>query len=490
MAITKRPCTSYCLQYIKKGERDMNYEKVATDLLELLGGKENITYATFCLTRLRLTLKDRGLVDENGINQLNDIVGTKLVGSQYQIIIGPEVEHVYREFCKLANLQANDGIQEEIIEDLPSTKEKLTIKKIVNNVLDVVGACVTPMLPIITGAGIMKLIVAILGPSMLNILPVENDFMQLLTFVGDAGFYFFPVFVAYGASKKFQCNTSMSLLLAVILLHPTLAEIVAADKPFTVYGIPMVLTTYSTTFLPILLTVWVQSYVEKLLNRYIPGSLRSLLFPTLLILIMLPLELCILGPIGNIVGQGIASGVVWLHGVLGPVSIALIGATWPLLIATGMHQALIAIALGYIATIGYDNSILVGGFISNYPMIAIALAYLIKAKTAEAKGNALTGFITLALGGISEPTLFGIILRNKKALLYMLAGGLIGGFYAGLMNVAVYVVGSGNVLVALGFAGASLPNSLIHGIIASIIAFLVTFALCMIFGFENKELSK
>lgn len=465
----------------------MNYEKVARNLLKELGGKENVTYATFCMTRLRLTLKDRGLVNDEAINQQKEVVGTKVVGAQYQIIIGPEVEHVYKAFCQIAHIEANDGIEEEIVEDFSPPKEKWTLKKIVNNVLDVVGACVTPMLPIITGAGIMKLIVAILGPSMLNILPVENDFMRLLTFVGDAGFYFFPVYVAYGASRKFQCSTSMSLLLAGVLLHPTLIEIVNANEPFYVYGIPMTLTTYSTTFLPILLIVWVQSYIERLLNRLIPGSLRSLLFPTLLILVMLPLALCVLGPIGNILGQGIASGVVWLHDVLGPISTALIGATWPLLIVTGMHQALIAIALGYIATVGYDNSILVGAFISNYAMIAIALAYLLKSKTVETKGNALTGLITLTLGGISEPTLFGIILRIKRALLYMLAGGCAGGFYAGLMNVAVYVVGSGNILVALGFAGASLPNSLLHGIIASIIAFITTFALCMIFGFESRE---
>ena len=151
-----------------------------------------------------------------------------------------------------------------------------------------------------------------------------------------------------------------------------------------------------------------------------------------------------------------------------------------------MHQALIAIALTYIATMGFDNSILVGAFISNYPMIAIGLTYLMKSKGAEEKGNALTSFVTLTIGGISEPTLFGIILRYKKAILYMLAGGFAGGFYAGLMNVAVYFVGSGNIAIALGFAGEN-ANSLPQGIIACVIAFVLTLSLAMIFGFDDKK---
>ena len=326
----------------------------------------------------------------------------------------------------------------------------------------------------------------VLGPSMLNIMSETSDFMRLLTFVGDAGFYFFPIYVAYAAAKKFQTNIPMALFIAGVLLHPTLIEIVNTGEAFTVYGIPMYLTTYSSNFVSMILIVWMMSYVEKGLNKVIPNALRALLFPLLTLLIMLPIALCILGPIGAILGKGIADGLVSLHTLVGPFSIAIIAACWPLLIVTGMHQALIAIALTYIATMGFDNSILVGAFISNYPMIAIGLTYLMKSKGAEEKGNALTSFVTLTIGGISEPTLFGIILRYKKAILYMLAGGFAGGFYAGLMNVAVYFVGSGNIAIALGFAGEN-ANSLPQGIIACVIAFVLTLSLAMIFGFDDKK---
>lgn len=463
----------------------MNYEELSRQILELVGGKENVSYATYCMTRLRLTTKDKGLINDEAIQAISDIVGTKFVGAQYQIIIGPEVEKVYKVFCKVGGFEENKGIDEVLDEDMV-IKEKLTPKTILNNIMDAIGGCVAPMLPIITAAGLLKMIVAILGPSMLNVLPETSDFMRLLTFVGDAGFYFFPVYVAYAGAKKFGANIPMSLFIAGVLLHPTLSAIVGEGEPFTVYGIPMVLTTYSTSFIPMILITWVMSYVEKGLNKIIPNSLRALLFPLSLILIMLPLSLCVLGPIGTILGNVIADGIVALHSVLGPVAIGIVGACWPLLIVTGMHQALIAIAITYIGTMGYDGSILVGAIISNYPMIAIGLAYLMKAKTAEERSYAGSSLITLTLGGISEPTLFGIILRHKKAIMYMLAGGFIGGIYAGLMKVVVYFVPSGNILVCLGYGGAN-PASLVHGVIGCIIAFIVTFVLCMVLGFDSTE---
>ncbi len=464
----------------------MNYKEKAEKILEKVGGKENVSSVTYCLTRLRITPKDRGLIKDDEIKGIDGIVGTKTVGAQYQVIIGPDVDRVYKEFCNVGGFDETKRVDA----DLDNTsKEKLSIKTVLNNIMDTISGCVGPMIPIITAAGLIKLIATIVGPSMLNILPSDCDFVRLLTFVGDAGFYFFPIYVAYSSAKKFNANIPMALFLVGILLHPTLIEIVNTGEPFAVYGIPMTLVTYSSNFISALLIVWVMSYVEKGLNKIIPNSLRALLFPLLLTLIMLPLELCILGPLGSIIGQGIANGIVGLHKAVGPITVAIVAALWPLLIATGMHQALIAIAISYITTVGYDDSILVGAFVSNYPMIAIGLAYLILSKTAEKKAYATTSFITLFLGGISEPTLFGIILRNKKAILYMMIGGFIGGLYAGIMKVAVYFVGSGNVLVCLGYAGER-ASSLPQGIIACIIAFVVTFILCMVFKFDKKEENK
>lgn len=472
----------------------MNYDSMAASILKLVGGKENISAATHCVTRLRLTPKDRGLVDDDAIKKLEGIIGTKSVGTQYQVVIGPDVEFVYKSFCKQAGMEETARVDENVMNKKQKNKdsekkEKMTVKKVLGSAVDAIGACVTPMLPVITAAAIIKLIASLLGPSMLNVLPETSDFMRLLTWVGDAGFYFFPVYVAYSGAKRFGTNIPLALFISGILLHPTLIDIVNAGEPFTVYGIPMTLTTYSSNFLSMLLITWVMSYVEKGLNKIIPNSLRTLLFPVLLTFIMLPLSLCILGPAGAIVGKGIADAIVAFHGILGPVTIGIVGALWPLLITTGMHQALIAIALSYIASMGFDDSILVGAIVSNYAMMGICLAFLLKAKNAGNRAYASSSLVTLVIGGVSEPTLFGIILRYKRIIPCMMAGGFVGGLYAGIMKVAVYFAGSGNVLSCLGFAGDYAP-SLLHGIVASVIAFVVTLVLSLVVGFEKSDKKK
>lgn len=463
----------------------MTFKEKAEKILELVGGKENVGSATFCMTRLRLTMKDRGLIDDDSINNIEDIIGTKYVGRQYQIIIGPDVENVYKEFVKLTNLDSLVS-EENSLESVNKTPQKLTLKGFFDNLMDVIGACVTPILPIITCAGLLKMIVALLGPTMLNVWSDSSNIMQLFTFVADAGFYFLPFYVAYSSAKKFQCNIPMTLFIAGIMFHPTIMKMVEEGTSFSVYGIPMILTSYASSFIPMILIAWVQSYVEKFLNRIVPKMVRALLYPLALILIMLPIALCVLGPLGTILGNGIASFIVFLHQILGPVATGLVAAVWPLIIVTGMHQALNVIAIDYMAKFGMDSSILVGAVVSAYVMMAIGLAYIIKAKNAEQKEYGISSFITLTLGGISEPTIFGILLRNKKSLIYLIIGGFCGGFYAGLMNVAVYFFGQGNFLVGLMFSGAN-PNSLPQGLIASAIGAVIAFVLAMIFGFDDSE---
>ncbi len=459
----------------------MDFKTTSQQILELIGGKENLVSATHCATRLRLTIGNFNQVNDAEVKKLPGILGTNILGDQYQIIIGPNVSDLYKAFLDETGLAAAPAVEEAPVK----AKEKFSFKGVVNAMLDAISACVTPLIPIITAAGLVKLIVAILGPSMLNVVPETSNFIRLLTFVGDAGFYFFPFYVGYGAAKKFECNIPMALFLAGIMLHPTLIGIVNEGAPFSVYGIPMTLVNYSSNFISILLTVWVMSYVEKAITKVVPTSLRSLLYPLCTTLIMLPLMLCVLGPVGSWLGKGIAAAISALHKAVGPVAIGVVCALWPLLVSTGMHQALIAIAMGNIAVYGFDQSITVGGFLSSYPVIAIALVYILKARK-EDKAQAVSNFVTLAAGGISEPAIFGMLLRFKKTLLYLFAGGFAAGLYAGFMGVRTYLFGSANVLAALSFAGEYAP-SLVHGIIAAVIGFVVSFVLAWMFGIYGKE---
>lgn len=462
----------------------MDYKNIAEQILSKVGGKENVSFATFCATRLRLTLKDKSLIDENAIESMKEVYGVRHAGAQFQIIIGQEVRSVYEEFCKIAELEQNSGVDEKLDSDIEE-KKKITFKSVMDDIMDVVSACIAQVIPILITCGLLKLFVALFGPKMLNVLDENSDIMRLLTFVADAGFYFYPVFLAYGSAKKFKCSIPMALFMAAILIHPTLVEIVKAGDAFTVFGIPMILNNYTYSFLPILLIVWIMSYVEKTIYKYVPQSLKMLLVPLLTTLIMLPLALCVIGPIGTVLGQLIANVLSTITGIFGPIGLGLAGGLFPFLIATGMHMPIVTVLNANLLQNGYEATFAPGTLICTYTMIAIGLAAFLKSKSADDRTYNLTSFITMAVGGISEPTIFGIIMKSKKAMLYVFLGGFAGGVYVGITKAIIYFFGSGNFLAFLRYGGTT--ESLINGAIGCAIGFAVTFILAMVFGFDSNE---
>lgn len=452
------------------------YEQLCQDILVHVGSKDNISFLTHCMTRLRMNVKDQGKVDQDKIKKIKGVLGCQFSGGQFQVIIGQHVDEVYNEFIEMTGLQAQNKIDEQ----LDSPKEKFSWKELPNKLIDAVSGCVTPILPIITATGIIKLIAALLGESMLNILPADNDFMVLLTFVGNAGFYFFPVFVAWAASKKFKTSTPIALFLGAILIHPTLLEMVNNGTSFTVYGIPMTLVNYSSQFLPSILIVWVMSYIYSFFDKISPKSLKTILVPTCTMLVMLPIALCIVGPLANLLGQGLAAFFTGLYSLAGPLAIGLIGASWYFLVATGMHQALIALATTMIANMGADSIILVGAKSGSYALMGLAVAYLIRCQK-EDKALAGVNAVNLLVGGISEPTIFSMLLRYKTAMLVQIIAGFVGGIINGIFHVSIYFIGTSNILTGLAFG-----KDLVTGMIGCSVSFLVALALGIVFGFENS----
>lgn len=211
-----------------------------------------------------------------------------------------------------------------------------------------------------------------------------------------------------------------------------------------------------------------------------------MIFPFVTILIMLPIGLCILGPIGTVLGNGLAVAITALNNFAGPVATAIIASSWPLIIATGMHHTLSTIGVTAIAALGFDDNILVGAAISSFPLFAIALSYTIKSKKVENRSYGISSLISHAVGGVSEPIVFGILFRYKKSIISLLLGGFIGGLYAGFMNVACYFLPSSNFFCFLSFSGEN-SNSLIHGMIACAIAFIVSLIASTFLGF-GKDL--
>lgn len=453
------------------------YSDLCRFILDNIGGKENISFATHCMTRLRLNLKNEAFANTNVLKNEKGILGCQFSGGQLQIIIGQHVDKVYKEFIQMTGLESQDKINENL--DVP--KDKLHWKKVPAKVLDTISGCITPLLPLMSAGGIFKLLAGVLGSQMLGVLPDDSSFLILCTFVGDAAFYFLPVFIAWSASKKFNTSTPIALLLATVLLHPTFVSMVGDQMAFNVYGIPATMVNYSSQFLPSLLIVWILSYVHRFFDKISPNSLRVLFVPTCTMFVMLPLALCILGPIGYYLGQALASGITWLYSVMGPVAGGLVGGLWFFLIATGMHQTLIAVALANIALLGFDNAILPESIAGTWAMYGMALAFLIRCAK-EDKALAGTNTITFIFGGISEPTIFTTLLRYKQAMISYFIGGFVGGMMIVLLDVKLYFSAANNFLSFLGFS-----EGVFRGIICCVISAAISFIIAMILGFKEKQ---
>jgi PTS system beta-glucosides-specific IIC component len=456
------------------------YTEMCNQILNKVGGKENISGAIHCMTRLRLNLKDKTLVDINAVKEITGVLGAQFSGEQFQIIIGQNVSEVYPEFCAIAGVGTAEAIDENL------DKEPFNIKKVPSKMLDYISGSIAPMLPIMIGAGFFKMFYSILGPDLLNVMAKDSSFMQTIYIVGNAGFYFMPLFIAYGAAKKLNTSIAMSLLLSCLLIDPNVLNIVTAGKPFSVFGfIPMQLNNYTQSVLPALLTIWVLRYVYKFFDKYIPQFIKIIGVPFCTLVVMVPMMLCVLAPIGNWIGTLLSAFFSGLYSVAGPLAVALIAAFWPFMVATGMHMAVIQIALINITSMGYDPIVLAGANIANYALMGMVVAYFFRNKGAE-KQMAGANAVTLLIGGISEPTLFGILLRNKRAMICQIIGGFAGGLVGGIMGVAVYTLGASNFLTVLQFAGGPGAN-FVNAIIASAVAFIVSAAVGIVLGFGDVK---
>ncbi len=461
-----------------------DYSMMSSEIIKGIGGKDNVSFFTHCVTRLRFNLKDKALVNIDEIEKISGVIGCQWVGDQLQVIIGQEVEDVYETICELEGFKREDIVKEDIEPD-SQKRERFSFNYLFNKIIiGTISECVFPIYPIFVGAGIIKMFVTILGPNLLNIFPAESNVLTLLNFVGDAGFYYFPIFVAWTAAKKFNTSIPIALFLSAVLVHPTLVKMVADGTKFTVFGIPMTLVNYPNQLLPSILMVWVLSYVYKYIDKICPKSLKTAVVPACTVIIMLPITLCILGPIGSYCGTLIAIVAKWLVSTVGPLAVGLIGGLWYVLVGLGMDKALIPIILNQFATQGYDDLFWLSAIVATYALIGVALAFAIRSKKEERAMNT-SNALTLILGGVSEPTIFGCIFRFKKAMIWLFTGGFIGGIIASILQAKAYTIGTGNILFFTVCAGGD-GSSLVPGIIACAAAFSVSFILSLLFGFTEK----
>lgn len=465
----------------------MNYSKVAEEILELVGGKTNISFATYCITRLRLTLKDRGLIQDEKIRELKEVVTTKEVGSQYQIIIGPEVEHVYKAFCKLAELKETAKVDEVLDQELVKPKENRSLWQKIKDggslLITTLSGIFVPLIPAMLGASFVKVILIVLD-KFFGINGEVSQTYALLDVLQNSFFYYMPVLVAWSAAKKAGANMVLTLMIVGFLINPSTAALLA-DGGVKIFGIPVTTVTYTSSVIPAIFTAYLVAKVENVLKKYIPSMLRTMFVPVLTLLIVATIMLTALGPIGYWLGLLMANVLKVLYNVSPILSGALIGGLWNGMIVVGMHMVVLQMVRNVnIAMNGVDYVCVacVAGITCN---IAAGLAVAFRTKDKKLKKEAFELALTsLFAGNIIEPVMYGINIKYKKPFYFTMIGGAVGGIIISLAHAGVYA--------PVIFSIYSLPAYFgegFWGLIAGVlIACAVTFVLTYKFGLDEKTI--
>lgn len=447
--------------------------KIAESVLEKIGGKDNISQATHCMTRLRFNLKDDNIANEDEIKKIDGVLGCKRKGGQLQVIIGTNVSTVYDELCKISGIVQEKSIDENLDKNLP--RKKKSGKDYVNAIFDYLAGSLTPLIPVLIAASFFKTLVAVLGPSLLGIISETSNLYILFSFAGDAGFYFLPIFIAYTAAKKLNSNTAIAMMLGGIMIHPTFLGLAQENALFTVFGIPSKTLNYTGTIIPMLLTVWVMSHVEKIFKKYTPEVIKVFLVPFGTALIMLPLSLCLLGPLGSILGDYVCNGIIGVYNLVGPLGVGLIGATFAILVLTGMHMVLFTYLFITFPTLGYDSMLLPGILCASWASTGVALACIYKFKEKKKKSLTFGYVLTWFFGGVGEPMLYGLSIPYKTPLYAGVISGFISGIVAGFTKLSAYTLNTSNGVYAL--------TAFIGGPKSNYIALVITLLVCLVSGF-------
>lgn len=454
------------------------YISLAETIVAKVGGPENVSAARHCQTRLRFTLKDTGKADKEGIQNLDGVAQVVESGGMFQVVIGMHVAEVFEEVEKL--LPVRDGGETSGSEG----GEKMSP---VNFAIDFVSSVFQPIVPALSGAGMLKALMALL--TVFHLVDGESQTYYILNFFADAAFAFLPVLLAYTTARRMKCNVILAMSVAGIMCHSNWAALVAAGEGVSFFGlIPFYLVNYTSTVIPIILVIVVQSFVEKLLNKVIPKAVNLVFVPMFTFLIMGTLALSVLGPIGEYAGEALALVFDWLSTNASWAPAVLIGALLPVMVMFGLHHAIAPLGSMQMASLGFDSIFGPGCVCSNIAQGVAALVVGIRTKDAKTKQLGFsTG--TTALMGITEPVLYGLNLPKKYPLAAAIAGGGLGGLYAGITHTHRFATGSSGIPAILLYLGDGSMryfwNIIIALVITAVSTAIITFVLSL--KYENKE---
>ena len=467
----------------------MDPKKTAAEILENVGGKENISDVSHCFTRLRLVLKDDSKANKDVVEHIEGVIQVVEAGGQFQVVLGAKVTKVYDEIVPMIGIEGSGEVAAD-----DDAKGNLG-----NRILQTVAKMFTPLIPAIAAGGLIKglLTAAKLIFAQQGVDISTNDTYVLLYAASQVIFYFMPIFLGYTAAKALKCNEIIAMVLGGFLCYPAVDAIIQdVNTATTIYGLPVVkaawtigestkVFSYTESVIPILLAVIALMFLERGLKKIIPEILQIILVPGLSIIIMLPVTLTVLGPVGIYIGNGIQAVYYALMNFNAMLGGAVVGGLWGVLVIFGAHRALLPVGLNDVAVSGKQNLLAFAGA-ANFAQGGAALGVMLKTKNEDLKGVAASSVISAVLVGITEPAIYGCNLRLKKPMVCAIVCGAIGGAIMGLGGVYGDAFANNGVLTIFTYAAFGMTQFAFY-LVGCAVAFFGAAASTYFIGFDDLK---
>lgn len=481
--------------------KENKYQVTAREVVEAIGGSNNIKSVIHCFTRLRFSLKDDSIPNDDQVNQISGVLDVARANNQYQVVIGQTVDDVYDEVIRILGPQyAGQGQEAADSNNSEQDNQDLSFGgKIKNAFFQLIGVITGSMMPVIgllAASGMLKGILNIL--TNFCHMSTASPTYTIINSMGDAAFYFLPIIVGFTAAQKLGSNPVIVSLIGGFLIYPDLVKIYASGKfsyflagvgiNANFFGIPIHIPQYTYSIFPMIFAAWMAAKIEPWIKKWMPVTLRQIFTPLVEIFLVGMTVLIIVGPVISFISEGIAGVLQWLLTVNTALSGLIIGGLYQILVIFGLHWAVIPLIANDIAATGHS---VLNGIIS-ITMVAQgagALAVWFKTKhNPELKGLSMSAAISAAVG-ITEPAMYGVNLKYGRVFMTSSIGAAIGGLVNGLLKVDMYGF-TGSLIGFPSFvpkAGQGNPNNLLNFWIASIVTIIAAFALTYFFGYKEND---
>lgn len=469
-----------------------NYDQLAKTIIQDVGGKDNVNSVIHCATRLRFKLKDEKKADDDALKDTDGVVTVVKAGGQYQVVIGNEVADVYDAVLKEGGFSGGGQVPDDYGEDDNSS--------FVDKAVALISGIFTDILAPLSAGGIIKgLVVSVAAMGWLS---KTSGAYQILYAIGDSIFYFLPIFLGVTSARRFHMNQFIGLAIGAVLTYPTMVALASSKTvlgtlfsgtPFaseihtTFFGIPVVTMNYTSTVLPIIFTVWFASIIEHWAKKWIPTVVQMFLVPVVTMIIALPVAFIVIGPVMTWVGDAIGAVMQSVYNFSPIVAGLIVGALWQVLVIFGVHWGIVAVATADMSALGYDP-ILALTLMVCYAQVGVVLAIIKQTKDKKLKDTAIGAFFS-GIFGVTEPAIYGVTLPRKTPFILSCIGGAISGAIIGGFHAVIYILPSMGFFAIPAFVnpkGGSM-TPIIGVIIAGVVAFIVGFALQMLFGKKSVD---